>query len=154
MTLLGRLRGKSPLLDGLSQTGIDFLESLAAGTTHPAETVIFREDDPAKSFYLVSSGKVGLEVMLPARPPILIETLGPGELLGVSWLFPPYRWNWRARAIMETRLLVFDAETVRSHLEDDLDLAVHVYRAVAEEAVRRLHATRIRLLDLYPGVDK
>lgn len=151
---LARLATSSHLLDGLSPEGTAFLDSLAIETTHPAETVIFREDDRAESFYLVASGKVGLEVMLPARSPTLIETLGPGELVGVSWLFPPYRWNWRARALEQTRLLAFDAETVRSHLDDDLDLAVHVYRAVAEEAIRRLHATRIRLLDLYPGVDK
>lgn len=151
---LASLREKAELLDGLSTDGMEFLESVVQEMFFPKGAQIFDEDEKANSFYLVATGKVGLEVAMPARDPVLLETLGPGEMLGVSWLFPPHRWNWKARALLGTDLLAFDAEAVRLQCDEDVDLALHVYKTVAEESVRRLHATRVRLLDLYPGADK
>lgn len=151
---LESLRGRTRLLDGMSANSIEFLESVVREVMFPKGALIFDEDEKANSFYLIGNGKVGLEVSMPARDPVLLETLGPGELLGVSWLFPPHRWNWRARALAATDILVFDAESVRLQCEKDPDLALHVYETVAGEAIRRLHATRVRLLDLYPGGDE
>jgi CRP/FNR family cyclic AMP-dependent transcriptional regulator len=148
---LESLRENARLLDGLSAEALEFLESVAREVFFPKGAVIFDEDEKADSFYLIATGKVGLEVALPARDPVLLETLGPGELLGVSWLVPPHRWSWKARALAATDILAFDAEAVRAQCRKDLDLALHVYRTVAEESIRRLHATRVRLLDLYPG---
>ena len=151
---LATLSETAKLLDGMSADGLEFLESVAQEIFFPKGAQIFDDDDKADSFYLVATGKVGLEVAMPARDPVLLETLGPGELLGVSWLFPPHRWNWRAKALAATNILAFDAEAVRRQCDKDPDLALQVYRTVAEESVRRLHATRVRLLDLYPGADK
>lgn len=151
---LDSLRESARLLDGMSPDGIEFLESVAREMVFPKGAQIFNEDDKADSFYLIANGKVGLEVSIPAMDPILLETLGPGELLGVSWLLPPYRWSWKAIALVATDILAFDAEAVRRQCQNDLNLALHVYKTVAEEAVRRLHATRVRLLDLYPGGDR
>ena len=148
---LASLKDLTPLLQDLSDDGLEFLESVATEVEFASGALIFDEDDPADSFYLIATGRAGLEVSLPAREPVLIETLGPGELLGVSWLFPPYRWSWRARALAPTAVVAFDAAAVRRQCAVDTDLALHVYQTVAAEAVRRLHATRVRLLDLYPG---
>ena len=150
---LQSLADSALLLQGLSPEGMEFLESVATEMEFPVGAVIFNEDDPADTFYLVADGKVGLEVSLHSQPPMLIQTLGPGELLGMSWLFPPHRWTWRARSHAFTRVIAFKSAPVRQQLERDPDLAVHVYRAVAMETVRRLHSTRIRLLDLYPGAE-
>lgn len=148
---LSSLKDRSPLLKGLSQDGMEFLESVATEVEFAKGSIIFEEDGPADNFYLIATGKAGLEVSFPARESALIETIGAGEMLGVSWLFPPHRWNWTARSLAQTRAVAFDAEAVRDQCEQDSDLALHVYRTVAEEAVKRLHATRVRLLDLYPG---
>lgn len=150
---LQSLADSALLLQGLSPEGMEFLESVATEMEFPVGAVIFNEDDPADTFYLVADGKVGLEVSLHSQPPMLVQTLGPGELLGMSWLFPPHRWTWRARSHAFTRVIAFKSAPVRQQLERDPDLAVHVYRAVAMETVRRLHSTRIRLLDLYPGAE-
>lgn len=150
---LEELRVNSQLLADLSEDSFRFLESVAEEVTFEAGTVIFEEDGPAENFFLITDGKVGLEVPPRTRPAELIETLGPGDLLGVSWLFPHYRWNWRARALAATTVISFDAEAVRNRCDHDTALALNVHRAVAKEAVRRLHQTRLRLLDLYkePG---
>lgn len=150
---LAKLQSLSPLLRDLEPEGLDFLESVATEVEFSAGDVIFEEDETATSFYLISSGKVGLEVSFPTKEPHLIETIGPGEMLGVSWLFPPARWSWTARALTLTETVAFDADAVREHLREDRNLALHVYGTVAAEAVRRLHATRVRLLDLYPGAE-
>ncbi len=151
---LSSLKDTALLLQGLSEEGVEFLESVATEVHFPVGALIFEEDDPADSFYLIAEGKAGLEVPIHTRPAALIQTIGPGEILGVSWLFPPYRWSWRARAVTTTSAVAFDAAAVRGQCETDRDLALHVYWVVAHEAVRRLHATRIRLLDLYPGAGR
>lgn len=148
---LDDLRPVSPLLRELKPEGLEFLQSVATEIAFASGAMIFEEDDPAETFYLITTGKAGLEVRFPARDPMLVETIGPGELLGVSWLFPPARWNWGARALEATTTIAFDATAVSSRCETDKDLALHVYRTVAAEALRRLHATRVRLLDLYRG---
>lgn len=148
------LRHVSPLLTGLSPESLRFLESIAIENRFETGDVVFEEDDPAETFYLVEEGRVALEVELPTRGLSVIETLGGGELLGVSWLFPPAHWNWRARALEPTRAIGFDAAAVRDRCGEDLHLALHVYQTVAAAAVRRLHATRLRLLDLYRGVER
>jgi CRP-like cAMP-binding protein len=151
---LSSLTDLTPLLQGLSEDGTEFLESVATEVEFPSGALIFDDDDPADAFYLVATGRVGLEVVIPAHEPMLIETLGPGDLLGMSWLFPPYRWSWRARSLAPTTTIAFDAAAVRAQCESDTDLALHIYKTVAAETVRRLHATRVRLLDLYPGVGR
>lgn len=151
---LESLEGNARLLQGLSTEGLEFLESLAREIEYPSGAIIFDEDDPADTLYLIASGKAGLEVALHNKPPVLLETIGPGELLGVSWIVPPYHWNWRARSLAHTTAVAFSAALVRERCETDLDLALHVYKTVAVEAVRRLHAARIRLLDVFPGGDR
>lgn len=151
---LDSLKDSARLLQDMSDEGIEFLESLAVEMQFPRGAVIFEEDDPADTLYLIAYGKAGLEVALHNRPPALVETIGPGELLGVSWIVPPYHWNWRARSLAETTAVAFSAAQVRKRCETDLDLALHVYQTVAVEAVRRLHAARIRLLDVFPGGER
>ena len=151
---LEHLREGAGLIRGLSRDGLEFLESLATEIEFQRGAIIFEEDDPADSLYLIAEGKAGLEVALHNRPAVLLETIGPGELLGVSWIMPPYRWNFRARSLSTTTAIVFSAPAVRERCESDLDLALHVYREVAVEAVRRLQAARLRLLDLFPGGDR
>lgn len=151
---LASLQQTARLLDGLSKDALEFLESVSQEMFFTKGARIFDEDERANSFYLIAGGRVGLEVAMPARDPVLLETLGPGEMIGVSWIFPPYRWSWKARALADTDMLAFDAEAVRRECEINLDLALHVYKTVAEESVRRLHATRVRLLDLYPGGER
>jgi CRP-like cAMP-binding protein len=148
---LDKLREQSPLLRALSNTELDLFESVSTERRLAASEILFEEAGPADTFYFVAGGKVGLELTAPGKEPIVIQTLGPGDLVGVSWLFQPYRWNWRARAVVDTDLVAVDATLIRAHLEKNRDLALEVLTVVAAELVGRLHRTRIQLLDLYRG---
>lgn len=148
---LAELRERSALLQALSNTEVGLFESAATETRISAGDILFEEDGLADAFYIVVEGKIGLELTSPGKEPIVIQTLGPGDLVGISWLFSPHRWSWRARAIVDTELAAFDATVIRSEMDQNRDLAWEVLSVVSREVVGRLHRTRVQLLDLYRG---
>lgn len=148
---LDALREKSALLRALANTEVSLFESAASQLRISAGDVLFEEDGDADAFYIVVEGRIGLELTSPGKDPMVIQTLGSGDLVGVSWLFPPHRWNWRARAMIDTELVAFDADVIRSEMEKNRDLALEVLGVVAGDVANRLHRTRVQLLDLYRG---
>ncbi|MGW0209962.1 cyclic nucleotide-binding domain-containing protein [Streptomyces sp. NPDC003233] len=110
---------------------------------------LFEEGRRADRFWIVRTGTVALDLHVPGRRPALIETLGPGELVGWSWHFPPYLWHLGAETVSPVRAWEFDAGTVRAvcAAEPEFGRAVAVW--VGRVVAQRLHASRVRLLDLY-----
>ena len=82
-----------PFFDGMSPAHLDIVESVAATVAFPAGTTIFREGGEATQWYLITEGVVTLEIDVPGRGPHILQTLHEGDVLGWSWLFPPYRWS-------------------------------------------------------------
>ena len=149
---LDGLRERSELLKKLPDAAYEEVASLATVASFDPGAILFDEDEEAATFFILSDGIVALELISPSREPITIQTLGVGELVGISWLFPPYRWNWRASAVGHVAAAAFDAAAVRQRCADDPELKMWVLRVVAEETARRLHNTRVQLLDLYKRV--
>jgi len=141
--------GKSGILAHLTDEEIEFLESAAVDRLFTEGEILFEEDEVADDFFIIVEGRIGLELVSPRRRPIVIQTLGRGDLVGLSWYFPPYRWSWRARAMDPTKTIAFDAATVRERCLEDRNLAERILQMVAREAVKRLHSARAQLLDLY-----
>ena len=139
----------SELLGQLSDAELERLGEASSEERFAANEVIFEEDGVAETFYMIVHGKVGLELTNPGGPPLVIQTLRDGEMVGVSWFFPPYRWEWRARALSETSVIAFDAEQVRQQCENQCELERQLLRGIAKAAATRLHASRTQLLDLY-----
>lgn len=110
---------------------------------------IFDEGTRAESFWIVRSGTVTLEIPVPGRRPTPIESLGPGELVGWSWLFAPYVWQLGAEAMTPVRAYEFDATTVRMLMDADPAFGSAIGHWVGRVLALRLHQTRTRLLDLY-----
>lgn len=146
---LNALRAHSGLLSGLADAELEFLESVSREVRFRSGDVVFEEEGVADTFYIILEGKVGLEMTIPGRHPVVIQTLGSGDLLGLSWLFPPHRWNWRARAVADTTVATFDGTKVRAEAKHNRQLECQLLRVVGEQARRRLHSTRLQLLDLY-----
>jgi CRP-like cAMP-binding protein len=142
-------REQSPMFDDMSEEHFAFLSSLAEVRDVPADVTLFRVNTPADRFYLVLEGTVALLIAGPSRPPITIQTVGPGSLLGLSWHLPPYRWQWTAETREPCRLAEFDANAVLAACETDSDFDNAMLRVIAREAGRRLHNVRMQLLDLY-----
>ncbi|MBT2468944.1 cyclic nucleotide-binding domain-containing protein [Streptomyces sp. ISL-66] len=110
---------------------------------------IFDEGTRAHSFWIVRSGTVTLQIPGSGRRATPIESLGPGELVGWSWLFPPYVWQLSAEAMTPVRAYEFDATTVRMLMDADPAFGSAVGHWVGRVLALRLHQTRTRLLDLY-----
>jgi CRP/FNR family transcriptional regulator, cyclic AMP receptor protein len=110
---------------------------------------LFHEGEPANEFFLIRHGKVALEIAAPGRAPIVFETSGIGDVVGASWLIPPYRWVFDARAVELTRATGIDAACLRGKCEADHDLGYEMMKRFLPVLVKRLHATRLQVLDVY-----
>jgi CRP/FNR family transcriptional regulator, cyclic AMP receptor protein len=141
-----------PLFDGLSDEQRALLAGCAGNVHFREGDVLFREGDPADTFVLIRHGEVTIETYVPARGGITIETVGPGDIVGWSWLFAPYRWHFDARALSDVRATGFDGACLRGKCDDDPALGYELMRRFAQVLMERLQWTRLRLLDVY-GVD-
>ncbi|MCX4572682.1 Crp/Fnr family transcriptional regulator [Streptomyces sp. NBC_01571] len=139
-----------PLLDFLPLVQRRRLLSVALDVSFPVGARLFDEDGEADRFWLLRRGEVALDVRLSGRQPeAVVETLGPGQLLGWSWVCPPYRWHLGARAVTGVEALEFPATDVLALCAADPELGYALMRQFTGVVAERLQATRIRLLDLY-----
>lgn len=137
------------LLRGLSAGPRGRLMRIAHEVNIPQGTRLFEEGMRADRFWIVRSGSVALDLRVPGRRAPVIETLGFGDLVGWSWLFEPYVWQLGAEAVTPVRAHEFDAVAVRMMCADDPEFGRAVEHWVGRVLAHRLHATRVRLLDLY-----
>lgn len=137
------------LFDGLSGEDLALLAGCARNVRFEPGEHLLREGETADSFYVIRQGSVALEAFLPTRGPVVVETLEAGEVLGWSWLFPPYRWHFDARALSLVRATSFDAVCLRGKCDEDPRLGYELMGRVAQVLIDRLQSTRVRLLDLY-----
>jgi CRP/FNR family transcriptional regulator, cyclic AMP receptor protein len=141
--------GDHPFFRDLGSELLALLGPIAVEHTYAAGDMLIREEDPADRFVLVFEGKVALEIPMPDRPRVTIQTVGPGEVLGWSWLLPPRQWRLDARAVKRTRVLEVSAPAVRSILdsrpEDGYRFLLRLLPILAE----RLEHTRVQLMDIH-----
>ncbi|MER6529673.1 cyclic nucleotide-binding domain-containing protein [Streptomyces sp. NPDC001508] len=125
------------------------LMRIAREVSFEAGTRLFEEGRRADRLWIVRTGTVALDLHVPGRRAAVVESLGPGELVGWSWHFPPYLWQLGAEAASPVRAYEFDAGTVRSMCAQDAEFGRAVAVWVGRVVAQRLHASRVRLLDLY-----
>lgn len=142
----------APFFAGLTDWQIEWLSRCAHRTMFHPGIRIFREGDPADRFWLLIKGRVDLDTCLPGRGDVVVATLGPGAVLGWSWLFPPYRWHFGAVAVEMTHALELDGPAVRELCQRDPVLGYEVTRRLMRIVVDRLQATRSRLATVAPAV--
>jgi CRP-like cAMP-binding protein len=141
-----------PFFRDLPPADIAFIAGCAKNVRFDEGQYLFREGQPADQFYLIRHGRVALEIFVPERGPLVTETVAEGEVLGWSWLFPPHRWSSDARAVERTLALALDGACLRRKCETDLRLGYELMSRFAQIIMERLHATRMRLLDVYGRV--
>jgi CRP-like cAMP-binding protein len=137
------------ILTALAPEHREHLLGFARPVVLPAAVTVFEEDSPAERFWIIRTGRVALDFNIPGSGFAVVETLGPGELLGWSWLFEPYRWHLGARTRENVEAWEFDAAEVRRAIEQDAGFGLAVTTRVAVTIGQRLRACRARLLDMY-----
>lgn len=146
---IAELLADVPALAGLGPAELELVAGCGQTAVFADGEALFREGDEANTFFVIRRGAVALEIAAPARMPLVIETLQEGDLVGWSWLFPPYRTSFDARARGEVHALAFDGACLRGKCEDDHDLGYELMRRFAAVITERLQSTRMRVLDLY-----
>ena len=147
-TLEGVLAGH-PFFSGMDPRYLQLAVGCAANVRFNAGELIFQQGYDAEHFYLIRAGKVALEIHVPGRGGLTIQTLGAGDVLGWSWLVPPYNWRFDGRAAEVTRAIVFDGKCLRGKCEEDHELGYELQKRVISILGEHLDATRFRLLDVY-----
>ena len=125
------------------------LPAVRRTSNSPKSILFFWRGYPANEFYFIRGGSVSIELVIPHLGPTTVQTVGEGDILGWSWVSPPYRWHFNAKTLKRTRALVFDAKCLRAKCEEDHDLGFEMLKRFANIITARLDATRLQLLDIY-----
>ena len=137
------------LFEGLDQLQMAAVCRLAEERHFAKDRPILREGGAAQHFFVIRTGRAALEVSRPGKAAVTLQTLGPGEVLGWSWLVPPFTWHFDARALDEVQTIAFDAVGLRALMDQDHDLGYRLARHFLTLTTGRLQAARVQLLDLY-----
>jgi CRP-like cAMP-binding protein len=136
-----------PFFTGMSDRHIRILAGAACQTLFGEGQIIFHQGETANRFYLIEAGVVELEAALaPGERGIVAGTIKPGDVLGWSWLFAPYEWQFTARALAQTSAIFFYGTVLRERCETDPSLGFELFKRMAPEMVKRLQSARLRLL--------
>jgi CRP/FNR family transcriptional regulator, cyclic AMP receptor protein len=149
MGTLEGLLAEHPFFSDLDPRYIQLAAAWASDVHYNEGDVLFRQGDDADSFYLIREGKVALQIFVPGRGSLTVQTLEDGEILGYSWLIPPHYYRFDGRAVKATHAIVLDGTRLRAICEEDYELGYELVYRIASILGRSLDATRLRLLDVY-----
>jgi CRP/FNR family transcriptional regulator, cyclic AMP receptor protein len=149
MKTLDELVAESPIFSGLDQSDLELIAGCGQNTVFEAGKYLFREGDAADTFYMVRHGRVQVQTFVPGRGAVTLDTVDEGEIVGWSWLFPPYQWRFDARALDLVRAVSFDGACLRGKCAEDSHLGYELMLRFSQVMVDRLEATRLQLLEIH-----
>ena len=138
-----------PFLAGLNPSQLALLTDCAIPVHFKKGQTILREGEMANRFYLIESGRVVLESGEGFGEPVIIETIGAGDLLGWSWMFPPYVWHFTARAAEPTEAIFFYGTILREYCERDHSLGYELFKRMTPVMMKRLQSARRKMLSVH-----
>ncbi|MFH1046177.1 MAG: cyclic nucleotide-binding domain-containing protein [Candidatus Omnitrophota bacterium] len=138
----------------LKQEYLELLIGCAAEVNFTAGDVVIKEGGPADNFYLIKEGLVAIEIMTSSQRALTIQTIQGGDILGWSWLIPPYKARFNCRAIKDTQVIALDGRCLRGKCETNHDLGYELLKRLAQVFTQRLEATRWQLINAYGAETK
>jgi CRP/FNR family transcriptional regulator, cyclic AMP receptor protein len=138
-----------PFFRGMKSEHLDVLVRHAREVQFEPGQVIFRQGEAAFEFFLLSEGEVAIESYVPRADNVSLQTVGAGDVLGWSWLFPPFSWHFQARAVTRTKAILVDGARLLIACERDADLGYELMQRVAQVVIDRLQSARKGLANLY-----
>jgi CRP/FNR family transcriptional regulator, cyclic AMP receptor protein len=152
-SVTGSVLAAQPFLRGLPADQLDALARLSRHVCVPAGQRLFDEGTTADQFWIIDAGQVRLDASVPGRGRVTIETLGRNDVVGLSWMHPPFQWRFGATATQPMQAYAFDARAVRAACDADPVLGYELSRRFFAAVTRRLQATRARLLEAYEKIE-
>jgi CRP/FNR family cyclic AMP-dependent transcriptional regulator len=141
------LLSRNPFFSGLKAEYLEYLTEHAATERLARDTVLFAYGEGARHFYLVTEGKVSVEVAAIEGPALELQLLGPGAVLGWSWLIAPYRWNFQARAAEPATVVKFDGARILARCEQDPEFGYQLVKRFSALMSERLHFARQKMME-------
>jgi CRP/FNR family transcriptional regulator, cyclic AMP receptor protein len=138
-----------PFFAGLQSAFIEALASIAELREFQSGAYLWKQGDAAEVLYLISSGRVALEILIPHQGPLQIEAVNPGELIACSWVAEPYRWEFDARAVQDVSAVALDGKTLRQQCDEEPILGYAVLKRLIPPLQSRLQKTRRRIVELH-----
>ncbi len=138
-----------PFCKGLDDRYLDLLAGCSKNVVFEAGEFVFHVGEEANHLFLIRSGRVAIEIDPPGRGPVTIQTLGNGDILGWSWMVPPYQYCYDAQAIKKTQVISVDANCLRKNYEEDHSLGYELFKRLVPVIGQRMHSARMQLLDMY-----
>lgn len=154
MKTLEPLLAEHPFFKNLEKDYLELIVGCASNVRFEPGQFIFREGEEANQFYIVRQGKVAIEISPPGGDPIILQTVSDGEILGWSWMIPPYHWQFDAQAVELTRAITLDGKCLRDKCQEDHSFGYELLTRLLPIIGRGLEATRIQLLDVYGNQSK
>ncbi len=149
METLQPILEKHTFFQGLDKRYLELITGCAANARFDAGEYLFHEGQVAEKFFIVRHGTIALEIAVPGQGQITIQTHEEGDVVGLSWLFPPYTWHFSARAVDLVRVITLDGVCLRNKCEQDSALGYEFMKRFSDMIVRSLDVTRMQLMDLY-----
>jgi CRP/FNR family transcriptional regulator, cyclic AMP receptor protein len=146
--LTGRI-ASHPFFAGMPTALVHTVAGLATPLAFEAGTWITRTGQPAETLYLVTDGRVGVEIAAPGHAPLVVATVHAGEIVGWSWFLEPHRWHFDTLALDDVQAIAIDASILRVACADDHELGYQVASRLTRVVAARLEATRHQLVDVY-----
>lgn len=135
----------SPFFRGFKRAHLDILAGHAKWVRFREDQVAFKAEEKAAGFYLIKTGSMAVELPVCGGRTFAVQELLAGDVLGWSWLIPPYRWHLGGRATEPVEAIFFDGRAVRQELFRDAGLGFEIYRRFAVIMSRRLEGTFLKL---------
>jgi len=109
--------------------------------------VLFRSGDPARHFFVLVDGEISIEIPAVTGPTLQVQRLSPVRVLGWSWLLPPFKWSFNARAERDSEVIRFDGEAVLEACEADPAFGDAVIEDDAALMAERLDAAHRKMME-------
>ncbi|MBI4027494.1 MAG: cyclic nucleotide-binding domain-containing protein [Verrucomicrobia bacterium] len=138
-----------PFLKEMTPAHLQLIQGCASMVRFSRDQIVFRECEEAHVGYLISEGRVALETFADSHGRVTIQSVGPGEVVGWSWLIPPHHWRFNARATEPAQAIALDGQSLRSKCETDHDLGYELLKRLSRITAERLEMTRLQLVALY-----
>jgi CRP-like cAMP-binding protein len=134
---------------GMKPAHLGLITGCAANVRYEAGTFVGRAGDQADRFWIIRQGRVALELFSPGRPPMTISTMSQGDVVGFSWLLPPYQLHFDIHALTLTQALLFDGRCLRGKCDSDPELGYELVSRFSRIIVDRIQAMSLQLMDIY-----
>ncbi len=149
MKTLESVLTKHPFFENLDEAYLNLVTGCAKNIKFDAGQFIFKHNEDANQFYIIRQGKVALEICPPGKPPVTVQTVSDGEILGWAWLVPPCRWHCDAQAIEMTRAIALDGKCLRNKCEEDNTLGYELLKRLLPIMGKSMDAALLQLVDVY-----